>query len=132
MLKCALCFSLLKSCGPPNDIISFFGPLLKKFADPWSMVFWSKPIVSNIVSEGRILEVQQNLRVRIQCSSQKLHDDDDVRLGTPSWPPVCWAVFKMASKIVFIYQIKITTKGLQKMSIEYWLNLVCRLFQLHI
>ena len=25
MFKCALCFSLLKSCGPPNDIISFFG-----------------------------------------------------------------------------------------------------------
>ena len=33
-LKCALCFSLLKSCGPPNDIISFFGPRLKKFSDP--------------------------------------------------------------------------------------------------
>ena len=36
MLKCALCFSLLKSCGPPNDIISIFGPRLKKFADPCS------------------------------------------------------------------------------------------------
>ena len=34
-LKCALCFSLLKSSDPPNDIISFFGPRLKKFADPW-------------------------------------------------------------------------------------------------
>ena len=37
MLKLALCFFLLiKSCGPPNDIISFFGPRLKMFADPWS------------------------------------------------------------------------------------------------
>ena len=27
-------FSLLKSCGPPNDIITFFGAWLKKFADP--------------------------------------------------------------------------------------------------
>ena len=35
MLKHALCFFLLKSCGPPNDIISFFGPRLKKFAVPW-------------------------------------------------------------------------------------------------
>ena len=34
MLKCALCFSLLKNCGPPNEIISFFGPQFKKFADP--------------------------------------------------------------------------------------------------
>ena len=36
MLKRALCFFLLKSCGLPNDIISFFGPQLKKFADPWT------------------------------------------------------------------------------------------------
>ena len=35
MLKCALFLSLLKSCGPPNDIISLFGRRLKKFADPW-------------------------------------------------------------------------------------------------
>ena len=35
MLKRALFFSLLKSCGPPNDIISFFGLRLKKFADLW-------------------------------------------------------------------------------------------------
>ena len=34
MLKRALCFFLLKSCGPPNDIITFFGPWLKKFAGP--------------------------------------------------------------------------------------------------
>ena len=41
MLKYALCLSLLKfvlaylCCGLPNDIISFFGPRLKKFVDPW-------------------------------------------------------------------------------------------------
>ena len=34
MLKGALYVALLKSCGPPNDIVSFFGPRLKKFADP--------------------------------------------------------------------------------------------------
>ena len=30
-------FFLLKICGPPNDIISFFGPLLKKFSDPCTL-----------------------------------------------------------------------------------------------
>ena len=34
MFKCALCFSLLESCGPPNDIISFFCPRRKQFAAP--------------------------------------------------------------------------------------------------
>ena len=34
MLKCALWFSFLnKSCSLPYDIISFFGPRLKKFDD---------------------------------------------------------------------------------------------------
>ena len=28
------------SCGPPNDIISFFCPRLKKFADPWPWARW--------------------------------------------------------------------------------------------
>ena len=27
------------SCGPHNDIISFFGPLLKKLADPCTTVY---------------------------------------------------------------------------------------------
>ena len=35
MFKRTLCFSLHKSCGPPNDIISFFGPRIIKFVDPW-------------------------------------------------------------------------------------------------
>ena len=39
MLNSELCFSLLKSCGPPNDIISFFGPRLKKFADLCLLVY---------------------------------------------------------------------------------------------
>ena len=29
-----MCFSLLESCSPPNDIISLFCPRLNKFADP--------------------------------------------------------------------------------------------------
>ena len=34
MLKRALRFSSPKSCGPPNDVVSFFGSRLKKSADP--------------------------------------------------------------------------------------------------
>ena len=34
MLKFAPCFFLLKSCGPPNEVVWFFGPRLKKLADP--------------------------------------------------------------------------------------------------
>ena len=37
MLKRALCFFLFTICGLPNDIISFFGPRLETFADPWPM-----------------------------------------------------------------------------------------------
>ena len=38
MLKCGLCFSVVKSCGPPNEINSFVGPRLKKFAEPCDRV----------------------------------------------------------------------------------------------
>ena len=49
MLKCALglCFSLHTSCSPPNDIVSFFGPRLKKFADPYNT--YIIPIIHNII-----------------------------------------------------------------------------------
>ena len=46
------------SCGPPNDIISFFGPRLKKFANPWVRVSFR---VSFRVSLGSVYRVSLGL-----------------------------------------------------------------------
>ena len=51
---CTIYFSLLKRCGPPNDIISFVGPRLKKFADRGVMVRGLDTTPIGSVRDGQI------------------------------------------------------------------------------
>ena len=53
--------TMLRSCGQPNNIISFFSPLLKKFADPCT----SK---ADRMNRCRELDAQKNRRVSdVKC-----------------------------------------------------------------
>ena len=66
MLKHAQCFFLLGSCGPRNDI-SFFGPRLKKFADPCSRLsLWEYDQTRSVLPSGEwLLPPSDHLQNRI-------------------------------------------------------------------